>query len=437
MTAVQSTALTIAAAIVCSTALAGGPGTDAAHDTPAEKAQPTGPLAGLPAKEGPHIARIKALADGEWLNLREPTADGKWGQGRGRSWCQKMNFAPELRGAFYTGEGRHAFVKPDGHYMDDYFFYDINSHAWICVHPGMKAGPEQGLTVGPTGLLLNERGDPVPPGLLAHNYDQTTYDPHQRKFAFIPKGGATGWWITMKCEQVKRLAGPANARMKGKGYSPWYYNTLSGKFEREVLAGKGPVTTIGGGCFVYLARHRKFFLRETRRGQNWLYDPQAKAWTKAAALPDGVVTGYDAVSCYDTKRGLLYMAGGSGKAANGTFAAYDAATDKWTALKPIPGKPRFTGNSGHMTYDSVNDVVVAAIRQAGGMLFYDPAKGDWLNQTPKPAEALKARGCCSAFYDPANNVHYYFRAGDSREKGVMWVYRYKRAAKPKRSRRPV
>jgi hypothetical protein len=388
-----------------------------------------GPLVGLPSRPGPHIEKVRSLGDGQWLNLGQPEADPKWGQGRGRSWCQKLNFAPELRGAFLTGEGVHAFVKPDGHYMDDFFFYDINAHRWICVHPGLKAGEDQGLFLSKNGLLLNADGHPIPPGLLAHNYDQTTYDPHQRKLAFVPKGGATGWWITMKCAQVKKLAGPANAQMKGKGYSPWYLNTLTGRFEREVIEGKGPISTTGGGCLVYLLRHRKYFLRETRRRQNWLYDPVSRTWVRAADLPKNVVTGSDSVSCYDSKRGLLYMAGGSPKGANGVFVSYDAAKDAWSVLPPIPGKPWFTGNSGHMTYDTANDIIVTAARGLKGQFFYDPQQGKWLADEARPGEGLAARGCCSAFYDPANNVHYYFRAGDSREKGVMWVYRYK-AAKP-------
>ena len=47
-----------------------------------------------------------------------------------------MPLAPELRGAFLFGEGVHGYTKPDGHYMDDLWFYDINSHRWICCYPG-------------------------------------------------------------------------------------------------------------------------------------------------------------------------------------------------------------------------------------------------------------------------------------------------------------
>ena len=37
------------------------------------------PLADLPSKPGPHIEKIKALGDNEWLNLGAPAADPKGG----------------------------------------------------------------------------------------------------------------------------------------------------------------------------------------------------------------------------------------------------------------------------------------------------------------------------------------------------------------------
>ena len=80
------------------------------------------PLADLPSDPGDHIAKIEALGDDEWLNLGVPTADGKWGRARGRSWSSNMPAVPELRGGFVFGEGVHAYTKPDGHYMNDLWF---------------------------------------------------------------------------------------------------------------------------------------------------------------------------------------------------------------------------------------------------------------------------------------------------------------------------
>ena len=42
-----------------------------------------GPLAALPSKPGPHVEKIRALGDNEWLNLGSPAADPKWGKAGG------------------------------------------------------------------------------------------------------------------------------------------------------------------------------------------------------------------------------------------------------------------------------------------------------------------------------------------------------------------
>ena len=95
-----------------------------------------GPLADLPSKPGAHIEKIKAMGDNEWLNLGVPAADPKWGKARGSSWGAKaLILAPDKRGAFLFGEGVHGYVKPDGHVMDDLWFYDINAHAWTVPLP--------------------------------------------------------------------------------------------------------------------------------------------------------------------------------------------------------------------------------------------------------------------------------------------------------------
>ena len=92
---------------------------------------PGNPLAGLPSQPGSTVAAINALGDNTWLNLGTPAADSGHGMADGVaggcSWGgHSMVFIPELRGAFRTGEGQHAYVKPDGYGGDDYWFYDIN-----------------------------------------------------------------------------------------------------------------------------------------------------------------------------------------------------------------------------------------------------------------------------------------------------------------------
>jgi hypothetical protein len=76
------------------------------------------PLKNLPSEPGTHIAKIKAMQPGSWLDLGSPAADPKWGRARGRSWGgHALVPAPEFRGAMFTGEGPHGYVKPDGYGM--------------------------------------------------------------------------------------------------------------------------------------------------------------------------------------------------------------------------------------------------------------------------------------------------------------------------------
>src|SRR5262249_38632190 len=99
-------------------------------------AEPASPLADLPSNPRPHIEKIKALKDNEWLNVGSPAADPKWGKGRGRSWSSRMAYAPDLKAAFLFGEGVHCWYnKQNNRYMDDLFVYDVMAHRWVCAYP--------------------------------------------------------------------------------------------------------------------------------------------------------------------------------------------------------------------------------------------------------------------------------------------------------------
>lgn len=65
-----------------------------------EEAPPVNPLAALPSAPGPHLEKIQALGDNEWVILGCPAPDPKYGVARGRSWCSKMAAAENLGGAF-------------------------------------------------------------------------------------------------------------------------------------------------------------------------------------------------------------------------------------------------------------------------------------------------------------------------------------------------
>ena len=158
-------------------------------DSPKEK---PAPLASLPSKPGPHIEKIKALADNTWLNLGAPAADPKWGKGRGRSWSAHMAYAPDLQAAFLFGEGVHCWWnKQNNRYMDDLFVYDVPGHRWVCAYPGTDV-MNVDLKQDKNGFEVDKNGRPVPVAQLGHGYELVSYDSDLKRFMFIP--GASADW---------------------------------------------------------------------------------------------------------------------------------------------------------------------------------------------------------------------------------------------------
>ncbi len=117
------------------------------------------------------------------------------------------------------------------------------------------------------------------------------------------------------------------------------------------------------------------------------------------------------------------------------FWVYDVKTNTWIDPKPkgapCNGSTSYNTNVAAMHYDSVNDVVVlfrfGGDKEEQGIFVYDPETNIWLDE---PKLAVKATGQCkNAFYDPELNVHVIHGAGDSRDDGTVWAYRYKKAKK--------
>ena len=168
-----------------------------------------GPLAKLPSKEGPHISKIKEMMDHSWLDLGSPKADPKWGKGRGRSWSCSMPYAPELRGAFLYGQGKHGYVKPDGHYMDDLWFYDFAAHRWICLYPGADV-KNLDMKVNEEGFEATKNGEIIPVATMVHAYEMVTYDTDKRQFLSMLCPG--GFWRKALGKRRERWLGPASER---------------------------------------------------------------------------------------------------------------------------------------------------------------------------------------------------------------------------------
>jgi hypothetical protein len=406
-----------------------------AQGKPASQAERRGPLASMHSWPGPHIEKIKALGDNQWVNIGSPAADSKWGRARGRGYGAKaLMLAPELRGAFFTGEGRHAFVKPDGFGMDDYWFYDINAHRWICLYPGtdtrnfLQKIKDKELVVDDNGQVVDKDGQPVPGHLLIHAWGFLTYDTDQRKFVIFAGDAFGSYFMPGKdgvVEGIKSLAEQVKARKRPPAFTPWFYDPMTGKFERYPASSPGPSVPSSFPQFLYVSS-RKQHLVAGAKGVAF-FDPAKRVWTVPKSQGPRP-PGYDQRGCYDSKRDRVYMSGGIiGGGLDDGFYVYDIKTETWT--KPETRKDTSPGFCRVMHYDSVNDVVVIVKPSDRKIYAYHPEADTWAEPLPIPDGIFSNGRFSHAFYDPELNAHFVFLAGDSVDNGTMWVYRYKKAAK--------
>ena len=397
-----------------------------------------GPLADLPSKPGPHIEKIKAMGDNEWLELGIPAADPKWGKARGSSWGAKaLILAPDKRGAFLFGEGVHAYVKPDGHSMDDLWFYDINTHAWMCLYPGMNTKTftqrvkDKQLSIDDNGQLIDGDKQPIPLHTLVHAWGYLTYDSDRKKFAFLSWNGLGNqiprYFLggEKQMDEGLKLLEEQLKEKKKRVYSPWYYDVASGKFERSLANNSTAINAGGFPQFHYLPSKKEFFAVGSDTVA--IFDPAKGLWTDAK--PKGPSPkGYDACGCYDSKRNRFYRNDGDASKGEGLMA-YDIESNSWSHLKPTgTAPPPASTNGAFYEYDARLDLVVAMHfkEKTPGIFVYDPKTNSWADPIPFPADGPKFHFAANTFFDPELNAYFCHVAGDSSDNGVMWVYRYKK-----------
>jgi len=422
---------------------------------PVEKMERKGVLAGLPSPAGPTVEKVKALGDNEWLNLGSPAPDPRWGTAYGRSWGAKMPYAPDLGGAFLNGTGVHGALWPDGRYTDDVWFYDLNAHRWICIYPGtdsktfverIKSGE---LKANDNGQLVDKDGQPVPYcSIPHHSYQCHTYDADQRKYV-VGWGhrGLGGDQYTNQMDWHKEGMKLLAEQMRGKTHrvvdTPFFFNTVTGKWERyparadnERLKRRDGWGT--GVVFEYVPTRKALWAFDGGAGTLQIGDVATRQW-RNVTIKGPIPKGIDFGACYDSRRDRIYVAGGSyrepwGKD-EGYLYVYDVKTNTWSNApnKGAPA-PNYAASTTAMHYDSVNDAVVAIVYWLGaeragqtGVYVYDPAAGRWADA--RAADLPFGGGVAGhGFYSPEANAHFLFVAGDSRDNGTMWVYRYRRPA---------
>ncbi len=407
--------------LITSLCLAGAISASAAE--PAVPAKAGNPLAALPSKPGPHLEKIKALGDDAWLDLGSPEPDPKWGKSRGRAFSPKAAYAPDLNGAFYCATGVHGFVKPDGHYMDDLFFYDVNAHRWICLYPG--ASKETRLKLDEHGFEVTPDGEANPVSYFSHAYNMLTYNPRLRRFMII--NHPCPWWARALPQRAEWLGVPADkingynlGKLNGSPKHPIFWSVDGNKWERRFVA--DPVDPGKDlGVLEYLPEKEQAFYMAG--GRAWFYDFKDGRWIDPKARLDAKIK-YDYVGCHDSKRDRIYILD------EDNLFGYDLEANQWTTLAKA-SHPFGYSTKGQLDFDAASGMVIgmsfAGTKEGKprGACVYDPDKNEWSD----PVAAMPApRGPTSCFYHPELNVHYLYTAGDSNDNGTMLVYRYKRSA---------
>jgi hypothetical protein len=352
-----------------------------------------------------------------------------------------MPAAPNLRGAFVFGEGVHAYTKPDGFYMNDIWFYDINAHRWVCLFPGIEAKTiaqrikEKELIVNEHGLLVDKTDQPLPP-LLIHAYGNLGYDPERKKFAFF--GSQFGNYFTTGdgavFAEANRLYQEQRKDKKFPEHSPFFYDAASGKFEYFPVA----LAPRGGGAFgannlVYVASKKQFFFGGTEGV--WFLDIAKRTWVDAKPK-GGPPVGIDHCATYDSKRDRIYYYCRDGKTPQENFLIYDIQSHTWSAPRATGSAPlAATSYESIFNYEPASDRLVVIRLYTNpdepgsrrGIYAYDPETNAWSEPLPLPAKVADGiRNGNFGFYDPELNAHFCYFAGDSDDDGSMWVYRYKK-----------
>lgn len=391
-----------------------------------------GPLAGLPSAPGPHIAQIQALGDNKWMKLESPTPDPVYGSALGRAWGGRaLILAPEFRGAFFMGEGEHAYVKPDGYAGDDLWFYDIQQNRWLAVYPGLHIASFNDrvasgkVTVDKNADVVDEKGNPLPIHTLIHAWDFLTYDTNRHQFAWLAGSGMGRYFlpgeskidagVTALEEKRKQIASPPPM-------SPWYYDTVSGAFRHD--AAENRRDGVGEfSAFLYLPDRDQFI--NAGDGGVQLFDPTTRRWTRAKDTGPRP-PGYDHGVAYDYRRGRLYMGPGNFDDQTKGAYVYDVATSTWSRPAIENGPTAFRTDDASIMYDDVNDVITVFQYRDHLIYTYKPDANVW-SSVPMPQDLAKGVGYPSfhAFYDTQLNAYFLYIARDTPEQGVMWAYRYR------------
>jgi hypothetical protein len=266
------------------------------------------------------------------------------------------------------------------------------------------------------GRVVDTTGQPIP-NCTGHAWGAFTYDAYRKQFRC---GFSVGYGINelrpggTAIDEGLTLLQTQGAGNKGVTFGPWIYNTLTGKFELH-LANPEPYTGTFGE-FVYVPSNRKFL--SIGGGGVASFDPETDHWSRVTVKGTNP-GGYEFGVCYDSKRDRFYLGDILDR-----FYKYDVQTETGTKINTSETYPMdFTMNRGSACYDSINDVVVIFDFGAHEIYLFDPESDAWRGAIPFDNAITNQTNV--AIYDPQLGVFFIFTSGDSDDRGVMWVYKFR------------
>ena len=316
--------------------------------------------------------------------------------------------------------------------MDDVWLYDINAHRWVAVYPGTDTNTfnrqvSQGeIFIDGHGQVAHRSGTLLPVHVLVHAWDFLSYDTHRHRFVFLAGSGLGRYYLpgldaietglkTLEAQRASTTIPPL---------SPWSYDAATHRFGRDLAQNEQP--DVGGHpTFVYVPERDSYFVAGSRGVAT--FDLATRRWTKLAdqgRRPPG----YDHGGCLGTRRQRLYMGSGSAEA-EGLFV-FDIPSSTWRHVEAEGQPRRFRTNEAALVYNESADRLTIFHRKDRKLYVFNPGNERWTT-VPLHDAVLNSvpYGALSAFYDPVLDVYFVFLAADSRDNGIMWVYRHPQASR--------
>jgi N-acetylneuraminic acid mutarotase len=118
----------------------------------------------------------------------------------------------------------------------------------------------------------------------------------------------------------------------------------------------------------------------TAVGDVFEYDPASQAWSAKTSMPVDTQRGASAVGVIGSK---IYVVGGLRQGAVTDFSAYDAASDTWEALPPLPApRDHLVGGAAGGVFYAIGGRDGQIDKIEGAVYAFDPNAGMWLTRAP-------------------------------------------------------